>query len=97
MSLPDDDHHPAPQQPLELEIPELAPRKSFFLFGLHKAGSVLLNRAFSLCAAEMGVPIIQISKAAFRTSDDQFNASPGLAQVFFPTGYCWAFATFRPI
>jgi hypothetical protein len=84
---------------LELEIPEPAQRESFFLFGLHKAGSVLLNRAFSLCAAELGVPTIQISRAAFRTGlpDDQFNASPGLAQVLFPNGYCYTgFRYFPP-
>jgi len=84
---------------LELEIPEPAARESFFLFGLHKAGSVLLNRTFSLCAAELGVPTIQISKAAFRAGipDDQFNASPGLPQVLFPTGYCYTgFRYFPP-
>lgn len=84
---------------LELEIPEPATRESFFLFGLHKAGSVLLNRTFSLCAEELGVPTIQISKAAFRTGipDDQFNASPGLAQILFPTGYCYTgFRYFPP-
>jgi Sulfotransferase domain len=83
---------------LQLDVPPPCKRESFFVFSMHKAGSVMLNRAMEFICAELGIPSIIIPRAAFRQGipDEAYNASAKLGDVLFPNGYCYQYFRYFP-
>ncbi|MGH8047115.1 MAG: sulfotransferase domain-containing protein [Chthoniobacterales bacterium] len=80
---------------LSLEIAPPSDRESFFVFGVHKGGSVMINKILGFINAELGIPEILIPMSAFKQGlpDAAFMNAPELDEVLFPTGYCYR--TFR--
>jgi hypothetical protein len=80
---------------LTLDIAPPSGRESFFVFGVHKGGSVLLNKIFGFINEELGIPEILIPMSAYKQGlpDAAFMSAPELGSVLFPTGYCYR--TFR--
>lgn len=77
-------------QILDIVIEEPADIQSFFLFGIHKCGSTLMNKIFVDLCLKLQIPCIAIARAAFQQGipDPVWGRSENLNSIIMD-GYCY--------
>ena len=81
-------------QNLSFEIPRPAQRNSVFVFGLHKAGSTLLNKIVGKASRQCGLPTLSIPNQSIQQGVMENRLTrQAVGSLFMRDGY--AFAGFR--
>lgn len=84
------------QEPVKLEIPPPGNVPSFFVFGLHKAGSTMQNKIFKDICDLLNIPIINIPRTSVQQGVGENNLSPDICDIFAQSGYCFLGFRFLP-
>jgi len=76
---------------LRLTLPNPCPRESYFIFGVYKGGSTLLNNIFTRINSALGIPQIGIVQQATEQGIrfKHYEHKPELVQIIEPVGYCY--------
>ncbi|NEQ37164.1 MAG: sulfotransferase domain-containing protein [Okeania sp. SIO3I5] len=82
---------------LDIPMPEPANIESFFLFGLHKSGSTLLDQIFTKVCLLKNLPYINIPGLTFQQGiPDQLWESQNLLNSLIKDGYCYGVFRYYP-
>lgn len=82
---------------LDIPMPESANIESFFLFGLHKSGSTLLDKIFTKVCLLKNLPYISIPSLTFQQGiPDRLWESNNLVNSLIKDGYCYGVFRFYP-
>ncbi len=77
-------------QVITLEVPPTsASLPSFFVFSLHKAGSVLQDKVIEDICRALAVPSISVPKSAFGQGVKDNFSPEAFEGIFNPSGYCY--------
>ncbi|MDY6937865.1 MAG: sulfotransferase domain-containing protein [Cyanobacteriota bacterium] len=76
-------------QELILDIPAPSDFSSFFVFAMHKSGSVMQDKIFEDICAYFKIPTISIAKTAFQQGIEEGAFNKNICDIFQKTGYCY--------
>jgi Sulfotransferase domain len=76
-------------QEFSIEIPQPGNSPSFFVFALHKSGSVMQDKIITEICACVGIPAISVSVAAFNQGIREEFLTRDICQIFAKNGYCF--------
>ena len=79
---------------LEIEPPSSLP--SFFVFALHKSGSVMQDKIFEEICNHLQIPLISVAKTAFNQGVDENNFDEDICNLFAKSGYGFYGFRFMP-
>lgn len=77
------------EREVSIDIPNPSNFPSFFVFALHKSGSVLQNNIFSDLCTELDLPVVNLSRALFQQGIEENSLEPDICSLFAPVGYCF--------
>lgn len=76
-------------QELVIDIPVPSKHPSFFVFAIHKSGSVMQDKIFEDICAYFKIPMISIAKTAFQQGIEEGAFEKDICDIFKDTGYCY--------
>ncbi len=76
-------------QKLVIDIPAASRYPSFFVFAMHKSGSVMQDKIFEDICAYFKIPLISIAKTAFKQGIEEGAFEKDICDIFQETGYCY--------
>jgi hypothetical protein len=79
----------ANNQEMVIEIPAASKYPSFFVFAMHKSGSVMQDKILEEVCAEFEIPMISIAKTAFKQGIEEGAFEQNICEIFQETGYCY--------
>jgi hypothetical protein len=79
---------------LEVEPPSSFP--SFFVFALHKSGSVMQDKILEEICSHLKIPLISIAKTAFNQGVDENDFDESICELFTKIGYGFYGFRFMP-
>ncbi|MGB3401842.1 MAG: putative capsular polysaccharide synthesis family protein [Microcoleaceae cyanobacterium] len=78
---------------IHITMPQPAAVPSFFAFGMHKSGSVMLMSIIRDICSHLEIPLIEFEKFLYKKGIEREAVSPNLSHAFPKQGYC--FSSFR--
>ncbi len=76
-------------QELILDIPTASKYPSFFVFAMHKSGSVMQDKIFEAICGDLKIPMVSIAKTAFKQGIEEGAFETDICDIFQEIGYCY--------
>ncbi len=76
-------------QEMVIDIPTASKYPSFFVFAMHKSGSVMQDKILEEICAYFQIPMISIAKTAFKQGIEEGAFEQEICEIFQETGYCY--------
>ncbi|MBR8827150.1 MAG: sulfotransferase domain-containing protein [Gomphosphaeria aponina SAG 52.96 = DSM 107014] len=83
-------------QQVYLEVPPPANMPSFFVFALHKSGSVMQDNVFEELCANLKIPMISVAKTSFNQGVEESAFDKRICEIFTQVGYCFYGSRYLP-
>jgi hypothetical protein len=76
-------------QEMVINIPAPSNYPSFFVFAIHKSGSVMQDKIMEDICADFQIPMISIAKTAFQQGIEEGAFEKDICEIFRKKGYCY--------